>query len=118
MGSVAESNKKRAQDMLSSAEKEAGELFGSTEKSSEVQSALTSMLHGQMTGAHLAMGEVADEGLKASVGDLFTLVQTQLASLASPFEQVRADGKEGSLADSKLVIELRSGLADAEEAML
>jgi len=115
---LAEGNRQRAKDVLGGQEQAASGLFASVEKSQEVENALTSMLHGQMTGAHLATNKVSNEGLRTAVDDIFTLVQQQLNTVAAPFGQIRADGKESSLADSSLVIQLRLSLADAEQAVI
>lgn len=115
---LAQDEKRRAQELLASTQEAARGLATAVAKTGDVEGQLKAMLQSQMNGAHLAEGRVTGEELKASMDQLFRLVQTQMASMQAPFEAVREKGQASSLADSRLVLELRSGFADAEEAVL
>lgn len=110
----AEDTKTRLQGTLEGSQKAAAELMTLIEKSDGTQGELQTMLHSHMTEAHLAAGKVPEVHLQASVQQLFSLAQAQLAALEAPFNALRETARTSSSKDARLVLELRSAVADAE----
>jgi len=113
----AQERKRRASESLEDAKRSASAMIAHLDRSSGLQSALERMLHGAMTGAHLATGRSSGDA-KAAFEAMFDAAQAQLASLAAPFDAVRARGRTSVLAASQVVTVLMGAEADASQAVL
>lgn len=110
----AEDTKLRAEEALKEATDSAGKLFALTDKSTAIEADLGKVLQNMFMETHLAesRGSLVHD-VKDAVSALGATAQADLKSLPKQFADVRSLGKKSSLADQKLVTQLRSALADA-----
>jgi hypothetical protein len=110
----AEDTKLRAEEALKEGEDSAGKLFTLTDKSTAIEADLGKVLQNMFMETHLAesRGSLVHD-VKDAVSALGATAQADLKALPTQFADVRSRGKKSSLADQKLVTQLRSALADA-----
>lgn len=115
----AEDAKRRADENLEGAKKNAKDIMTLMDKSHSIQSDLTKMLSNVKLNVHLATtkGKLAS-GVKSKISALGDAADADLKAAPSLFDKVRAKGKESTMKDMKVVTSLQMGAATAGQAVV